>query len=424
MKVLVLGSGGREHAIAWRLSISESVSEVLALPGNPGIGECARLIPGDPNDAEEVVAAAKREGVELVVVGPEAPLIAGVADALHQSGVNVFGPVAAAAQIEGSKAFAKRLMRQVGVPTAEFGIASDLAAAEQCIRDLTAQGRGVVVKASGAALGKGVIVCDAPTEAVEAARRMLVEREFGEAGATIVIEERLKGRELSVFAICNGREYVLLPCAQDYKRLEDGDKGPNTGGMGAFSPVDGISAAQLEAFGRAFIAPIVRHFHQRGTPYVGVLYAGLMLTPLGPFALEYNARFGDPEAQAILPRLRGDFGALLLSAARGEPLQVPEVEPQHSVVVVVAARGYPGGYPKGLPLPRLELPPGVLLFHAGTREQGGEVVSAGGRVLNVVALADTRAEAARKAYSCLEGLSSEWHFRRDIGAVTSGNSVR
>lgn len=424
MKVLVLGGGGREHAIAWRLSISESVSEVLALPGNPGIGECARLIPGDPNDAEEVVAAAKREGVELVVVGPEAPLIAGVADALQRTGVNVFGPVAAAAQIEGSKAFAKRLMRQVGVPTAEFAVCTDLGAAEEYIQEFTARGREVVVKASGAALGKGVIVCDNASEAVEAARRMLVEGEFGEAGATIVIEERLKGRELSLFAICNGKDYALLPCAKDYKRLNDGDKGPNTGGMGAFSPVDGVSAAQLDALGRAFIAPIIHHFHRVGTPYVGVLYAGLMLTPMGPFALEYNARFGDPEAQAILPRLRGDFGALLLSAALGEALPALEVEPRHSVVVVVAARGYPGTYPKGLSLPRLEIAPGVLLFHAGTREQDGQVVSSGGRVLNVVALADTREEAVRSVYGCLEGLSDEWHYRRDIGVVTSRNFAR
>ncbi len=417
MKVLVLGGGGREHAIAWRLSQSECVSEVLALPGNPGIGECARLIAADPNDAATVVDVARSEGVNLVVVGPEAPLLAGVADALREAGTDVFGPVAAAAQLEGSKAFAKRLMRQVGVPTAEFDTFTDLDDAERFIRGMETQGRKVVVKASGAAFGKGAIVCDNAAEAVEAARRMLVDGEFGEAGETIVVEERLSGRELSLFAVSNGKEYMLLPCAQDYKRAEDGDRGPNTGGMGAFSPIEDISAAQVDALGRAFIAPIVRHFREKGTPYVGVLYAGLMMTPMGPFALEYNVRFGDPEAQAILPRLRGDCGALLHAAARGEPMSPPDVDPRHCVVVVVAARGYPGEYPRGLPLPSLTLGEGVMLFHAGTKADGGEVVSSGGRVLNVVALADSREEAARRAYAFLEGIPDCWHYRRDIGKL-------
>lgn len=417
MKVLVLGAGGREHALAWRLAHSESVSEVLALPGNPGIGACARLIPGDPTDASTVVDVATREAVALVVVGPEAPLLAGVTDALHQAVVPVFGPVAAAAQIEGNKAFAKQLMRQVGVPTADFGIFTDLSHAERFIQEMDAQGRKVVVKASGPALGKGAIVCDEAREASEAARRMLVEREFGEAGEVIVIEERLTGRELSLFAVCTGNEYVLLPCAQDYKRVEDGDKGPNTGGMGAFSPIEGITAAQLDALGRAFIAPIVGHFRAKGIPYVGVLYAGLIMTPLGPLALEYNARFGDPEAQAILPRLRGDFAAFLLAAARGEPLPPLEEDSRHSVVVVVAARGYPADYPKGLQLPDLPLTGDTLLFHAGTKQEGGKVVSAGGRVLNVVAIAESREEAVHQAYACLEGLPDVWHFRRDIGST-------
>ncbi|MEW5884611.1 MAG: phosphoribosylamine--glycine ligase [Armatimonadota bacterium] len=415
MKVLVLGGGGREHALAWRLSKSESVSEVLALPGNPGIGECAGLIAADPNDAAMVVDVARREGVGLVVVGPEAPLLSGVVDALRDAGIAAFGPVAAAAQLEGSKAFAKHVMRQVGVPTADFDTFSDLADAERFIRRMETEGRKVVVKASGAALGKGAIVCDNAAEAVEAARRMLVDGEFGEAGETVVIEERLSGRELSLFAVSNGEQHVLLPCAQDYKRAEDGDMGLNTGGMGAFSPVEGISAAQVDALGRAFIAPIVRYFREKGTPYVGVLYAGLMMTPMGPFALEYNVRFGDPEAQAILPRLRGDFGAFLSAAARGEPMSPPEVDPRHCVVVVVAARGYPGEYPKGLPLPSLTLSEGAMLFHAGTKAHGGEVVSSGGRVLNVVAIADSREEAARRAYACLEGLPDYWHYRRDIG---------
>lgn len=414
MKVLVLGSGGREHALAWCLAQSDSVSEVLALPGNPGIGECARRIPGPPNDPSAVVEAAQKEKVELVVVGPEAPLLAGVTDALLNAGIPTFGPVAAAAQIEGSKAFAKSLMRQVGVPTANFEMFTEFEPAERYIRSMDVQGRQVVVKASGTALGKGAIVCNDAEEAVEAARRMLIEQEFGQAGTTIVIEERLTGRELSLFAVCNGTEFVLLPCAQDYKRVGDGDTGPNTGGMGAYSPIAGVTTAQVEALGRAFIAPIVQHFCDKGAPYVGVLYAGLILTAMGPFALEYNARFGDPEAQAILPRLRGDFGALLLAAAQGKPISPPEIDQRHSVVVVVAARGYPGEYPTGLPIPNLSLCEGTLLFHAGTTERDGRVVSAGGRVLNVVALADSRKEAARRAYSCLEGLPEHWYFRRDI----------
>lgn len=416
MRVLVLGSGGREHALAWRLAQSDSVSEVLALPGNPGIGECARRIPGDLNDPAAVVEAAQREKIDLIVVGPEAPLLAGVADALLNAGIPTFGPVAAAAQIEGSKAFAKSLMRQVGVPTANFETFTEFEPAERYIRSMDVQGRQVVVKASGTALGKGAIVCNDAEEAVEAARRMLIEQEFGQAGTTIVIEERLTGHELSLFAVCNGTEFVLLPCAQDYKRVGDGDTGPNTGGMGAYSPIAGITTAQVEALGRAFIAPIVQHFCDKGTPYVGVLYAGLMLTAMGPFALEYNARFGDPEAQAILPRLRGDFGALLLAAAQGKPISAPEVDQRHSVVVVVAARGYPGEYLTGLPIPNLSLCEGTLLFHAGTTERDGRVVSAGGRVLNVVALANSRREAARRAYSCLEGLPEHWYFRRDIAS--------
>ncbi|GIV03490.1 MAG: phosphoribosylamine--glycine ligase [Fimbriimonadales bacterium] len=419
MRVLVLGGGGREHALAWRLAQSESVEEVFALPGNPGIAECAHLVEGDPLDANTVLQVVQDNGIDLTVVGPEAPLLEGVADLLRDAGRLVYGPNQRPAQIEGSKAFAKQLMAEEGVPTADFAVCTTVEQADEAMERLWLP-EGIVVKASGAALGKGAIVCDSQDEARRAARRMLVDREFGEAGATIVVEQRLNGRELSLFAVCNGQDYVLLPTAQDYKRAEDGDRGPNTGGMGAFSPVEDISDETLQDLAETFIRPVIKRLAKDGTPYIGTLYAGLMLTADGPFALEYNARFGDPETQCVLPRLKGDFARLLESAAAGRPMAPLETDSRHAVVVVVAARGYPGSYPKGLPLPSLSLAgDNMLVFHAGTRFDGERIVSAGGRVLNVVCLAEERAKAAAAIYEALAGLGEEWHYRKDIGRTSA-----
>jgi phosphoribosylamine--glycine ligase len=419
MRALVLGSGGREHALAWRLSQSESVEELFALPGNPGISECARVLEGDPTDPQTVLRVVREQGVDFTVVGPEAPLLHGVADALRDAGKLVYGPNSAPAQIEGSKAFAKQLMSEEGVPTAPFEICTTFEDAKGAIDRLWLP-VGIVVKASGAALGKGAIVCDTPDEALQAAHRMLVDGEFGAAGATVVVEQRLQGRELSLFAVCNGEDFVLLPTAQDYKRLLDGDAGPNTGGMGAYSPVEDVREEALASLAEQFIRPVLRRFQKDGTPYIGTLYAGLMLTSDGAYALEYNARFGDPETQCVLPRLMGDFGAHLADAAAGRPLRRVDTDPRHAVVVVVAARGYPDAYPKGLPLPPLSIrSDSMLLFHAGTTRQGEQVVSSGGRVLNVVALETDRASAAAAIYEVLAGLGEEWHYRTDIGRTSA-----
>jgi phosphoribosylamine--glycine ligase len=416
VRVLVVGSGGREHALAWKLARSESVEAVFALPGNPGIAEIAETVSGDAASPDHIVRACEENHIDLGVIGPERPLIAGAADALRDRGIPVFGPTAECAKIEGSKAFAKALMDEVGVPTAAWARFDEFAAAEQYIDIQFAAGRPQVVKASGEALGKGAVVCETAEEAKATAHSMLVEGRLGHAGATVVIEEMLVGREVSLIAVCSGTDYVVLPSAQDYKAAYDGNLGPNTGGMGAVSPASGVGDRDLHAWAELFILPILSAFASKGTPYIGALFAGLMLTADGPKALEYNARLGDPETQAILPRLESDLGHLLRAAAAGLPLPEILVSPEESAVVVVAAAGYPGDYEKGLMLPDLAMPDGVAMFHAGTELTPEGVVSAGGRVLNAWAIAETSSAAADRVYASLSGrFGAEFRFRTDIG---------
>jgi phosphoribosylamine--glycine ligase len=412
VNVLVLGSGGREHALVWKLAQDPEVRHLVAAPGNPGMAALATCGAVEPTNPEAVLAIARAQEVDLVVVGPEAPLVAGVADALRAAGVPVFGPSAAAARVEGSKAFAKQLMLAAGVPTARSETFTDPALAAQRAREWGP----VVVKADGLAAGKGVVVARSGEEAA----RACLELGATPAGARLLLEELLTGPELSVIALCDGERFVLLPPAQDHKRVFDGDQGPNTGGMGAYAPAPLLDQRGLEEVGRAVIAPTLAELARRGTPFVGALYAGLMLTPQGPRVLEFNARLGDPETQPLLMQLDEPLAPLLLACAQGrlEPRAL-KLKPGASVAVVLAARGYPespltGDVIHGLGQP---LPEGVVVFHAGTRQRGLEVVTSGGRVLTVCAQAATFALARERAYAAVSGITWEGrHYRTDIGA--------
>lgn len=413
MKVLVLGSGGREHAICWKLANSASIDRVFCMPGNPGIKECAQLVHGDPANIAQGLEVCDDLRPDLVVIGPEKPLIVGVADALRTAGTQVYGPSKSCARLEGSKAFAKKLMDEEGIPTAAFRSFTDFGKARAYIEEKFP----VAVKASGEALGKGAVIPNTLEEAIDAAERMLVKGELGDAGKEVVIEARLFGRELSLMAVCSGADYRVLPSAQDYKAAFDGGEGSNTGGMGAISPAPEITQQQLEEYGRTFVAPVLRRFEREGTPFVGTLYPGLMLTKDGPRALEYNVRFGDPETQAILPRLRSDFGDLLYKAASGGVLPKISAAEDVCVAVVVASNGYPSEYRKGVRLPELPTGPDFLVFQAGTAIESGSLVSAGGRVLNIVGTGSDSAAAREAAYRAAASFQSgDWHFRNDIGA--------
>ena len=412
MRVLLLGAGGREHALAWKLSRSPMLSALLCGPGNPGTARLGTNVPVKADSPAEVAALARREKVDLVVVGPEAPLVAGVADALAAEGIACFGPVAAAARLEGSKAFAKEVMAEAGVPTADFRVFTDVAAAEAYA---VAQGR-IVVKADGLAAGKGVIVAP-DAQAARAAVRAV--GAMGTAGERMVLEELLEGEEVSVIALCDGERYVLLPPAQDHKRVGEGDTGPNTGGMGAYCPVPFLSAEALAQVGERVIGPMLATLRRRGTPFKGALYAGLMLTRNGPRVLEFNARFGDPETQVLMLQLREDLLPLLDACARGRLESRPLVlEPGASVGVVLAAEGYPETPRRGQRIDGVDLSAqDGTVFLAGVEAREGALVTAGGRVLTVCARGAELAEARTKAYATAAGLRFEgMHFRRDIGA--------
>lgn len=413
MRVLVIGSGAREHALAWRLKASPSVETLYAVPGNPGIEQIAEVLSVDVFDFFSMSDAAMERRVDLVVVGPEKPLCAGIADSIGQTGIAVFGPTEACARIEGSKAFAKEMMSGQGIPTARHATFESAPEARAYVHQEWSSGRPVVVKASGEALGKGAVVPETVQQAIDAVDAMLVRNELGDAGRTVVIEERLTGHELSLMAICNGRDYRLLPPARDYKKVGDGNIGPNTGGMGAVSPVD---VPNLDQLGEAFVRPVIEKFLRDGTPYVGALYPGLMLTDGGPKCLEYNCRFGDPETQCVLPRLEGDFAQVLLRAARGEDLPRLAATAEVCVAVVVASKGYPGAFEKHKPLPDLGAD-GVDVFFAGVSEHDERLVSSGGRVLTISARGRTVADAREKAYAYAARFDAgAWHYRRDIGA--------
>ncbi|GHG72532.1 phosphoribosylamine--glycine ligase [Comamonas sp. JC664] len=412
VKVLLLGSGGREHALAWKLSQSPRLTQLLCGPGNPGTAKLGTNVPLRADSPEAVAAFARREAVDLVVVGPEAPLVAGVADALAGVGIPCFGPVAAGARIEGSKAFAKEIMAEAGVPTAAFRTFTDVAAAEAYAVE---QGR-IVVKADGLAAGKGVIVAH-DVEAARAAVRAV--GAMGVAGQTMVLEELLEGEEVSAMALCDGERYAMLPLSQDHKRVGEGDSGPNTGGMGAYSPAPFLTAEQLAEVGERVVAPTLAVLRRRGIPFRGVLYAGLMLTRGGPKVLEFNARFGDPETQVLMMQLGEDLLPLLDACARGtlEPRTLVSA-PGASVGVVLAARGYPDAPEKGQRIDGLDAVPGdATVFLAGVEARDGALVTAGGRVLTVCARGEDLARARERAYAAVAAVRFDgMHFRRDIGA--------
>jgi phosphoribosylamine--glycine ligase len=399
MNVLVVGSGGREHALAWKLAADASVAEVHAAPGNPGVAGVATCHPLRADDGEGLLSLCLARKIDLVVVGPEAPLVDGLADVLRRGGVAVFGPSAAAARIEGSKAFAKDVLRAAGVPTAA---------------PLDEPRAPCVVKADGLAAGKGVFVCRTQAEAEEARRRAAA------FGGEVVCEELLEGEELSVFALCDGRRALPLPAARDAKRLLDGDEGPNTGGMGAFSPVPGIPEEEVAELVERIHLPVLAELAERGAPFLGLLYAGLMLTPDGPRVLEFNCRFGDPETQAILPRLAGGLAQPLARAAAGDlgGVEVPFAE-DAAVTVVLAAPGYPDAPEAGQPVDGVEEAEasGALVFHAGTALRDGRLVSAGGRILAVTGLGGDPAEAKDRAYDAIGRIRlAGAQYRRDIAA--------
>jgi len=417
MRILLVGSGGREHALAWKIAQSPLVQELWCAPGNPGMARVGKLLAVRADDVEGLVAEARHLPADLVVVGPEAPLVLGLADRLAEAGIPVFGPSAAAAEIEGSKAFAKDVMLAAGIPTAAHGTFRDL---EPALAFARARRGRVVVKADGLAAGKGVVVAGSLDEAEGALRDMLVGRVHGEAGGTVVIEERLVGREASVIALTDGERVRLLPSAQDHKRVGDGDSGPNTGGMGAFSPAPQVTAEVAREVEERVLLPAIRELARRGRPFRGALYAGLMFTPDGLRVLEFNARLGDPETQPILMRLCGDLVPALLAAAQGDLSGTAvEVDPRPAVGVVLAAEGYPARPVTGDPLDGLEGPfdEGVQVFQAGTaRAPDGRVVSAGGRVLTACALGDDLAAARTRAYAALGRIRLRGgHYRRDIG---------
>ena len=413
MRVLVVGSGAREHALVAKLASSASVEHVYVVPGNAAMEPMAEILPVDVFDFFALNDAAQERRVDLVVIGPENPLIAGLADFISQTGIPVFGPSEACAQIEGNKAFAKQLMMEEGIPTARYAAFDSAPEARAYLHKEWSEGRPIVVKASGEAFGKGAVLAEDADAAADAVDAMIVRNELGDAGKTVVLEERLFGRELSLMAICNGHDYRLLPPARDYKKAGDNDTGPNTGGMGSVCPVD---VPNLDELGEMFVRPVLKRFMREGTPYVGALYPGLMLTESGPKCLEYNCRFGDPETQSVLPRLGGDFAQILLAAAQGADLHKQIVAADVCVSVVVASKGYPGKFEKLIPLPPLG-EEGVQVYCAGVSELDGKLVSSGGRVLTVTAMAPTVGEARDRVYSFLKRFDDgPWHYRRDIGA--------
>ena len=416
MKVLVVGGGGREHALCWKLKHSSSVSEVVCAPGNPGIARDARCVPVGAEDVDGLLALAAKEQPKLVVVGPEVVLVKGLGDQLRAQGFAVYGPDAAAAMLEGSKSFSKDLMEQAGVPTARFETHTEIEPAEALIRQW---GAPIVVKASGLAAGKGVIVAQTEAEALEAVRDMLAGNRFGDAGAEVVIEEFLQGEEASCLFIVSGDTILPLASSQDHKALLDGDLGPNTGGMGAYSPAPCVTPEIEQEVLETIARPIIAALSKQGATFIGTLYAGIMLTQDGIKTLEFNVRFGDPECQPLMTRLTSDLGEVLLAAAEQRLHEVSLTwDTRKALCVVVTSKGYPEQFEKGQIIGGLDAveAEGVHVFHAGTAEHDGHIVNQGGRVLGVTTLADTVSEAQGVVYRALEKLQwSDGFYRKDIG---------
>lgn len=414
MRILVVGSGGREHALAWKLA---QEAEVLCAPGNPGIAQDVETVNVSPKDQDAIVKLALDRKVDLVVVGPEDPLIDGLGDKLRAAGLNVYGPNADGAQLEGSKAFSKSIMQAAGVPTAAFESFTDPKAAIAFVKARYAAGKAVAVKASGNALGKGVVVAETEADALKAVEAMMVRKEFGEAGETVVIEDRLVGREFSLLTIVGDQNFVSLPISQDHKRALDGDQGPNTGGMGTYSPCEWVSEALVRECETQMVAPTIAELKRRGISFRGTLFTGVMVQDGVPYCLEFNVRFGDPETQSVMVRLGAGFAQALYQAATGQVIEAPEVKPEASITVVIASKGYPGSYEKGKTISIGKLPDGVKLFHAASADKDGVMVTNGGRVFGLTALAPTLAEAKTLAYDSISKVEFEGaSYRTDIGA--------
>lgn len=421
LRIMVVGGGGREHALLWKLAQSARTGSLLCAPGNAGTSELAEPVAVKLTDPAGIVAAAAAQQVDLVVVGPEEPLASGVADQLRDAGIPCFGPSAAAARIESSKAFAKDVMLAANVPTARAEVVTNLVLG---VAALSSFDLPVVIKADGLAAGKGVVICTSRDEAVLALTALLEDGVLGAAGRTVVIEEYLSGQEVSVFGITDGETVVTLMPSRDHKRAHDRDLGPNTGGMGAFSPVPDLDEAWTAQVRRDVMEPTIREMAARGTPFQGVLYAGIMLTEHGPKVLEFNARFGDPETQVVLPLLDADLTELVHAVAHGtlSTITPPELFAGAAVGVVLASGGYPGPYQTGVPISGLEsVPDDVLVFHAGTRrDDSGRVVTHGGRVLAVVGQGTDHAAARDRAYAGAEMIQfARRHYRTDIARFES-----
>jgi phosphoribosylamine--glycine ligase len=419
MRILVVGNGGREHALVWALHRDAPSAELFATKPNPGMAQLARAVPIGPMEIEALTGWAASQRIDLAVVGPEGPLAAGIVDRFRKKGVPVFGPTGDAARIESSKVFAKDLMRAAGVPTAEHRAFADV---EQATAHIRERGGPVVVKASGLAAGKGAVVCATTDEAVATAEAMMRDRAFGEAGREVVVEDFMEGEELSVFAVSDGRDAVLLMPAQDHKAIGEGDTGPNTGGMGAYAPVAIATAPLLDQVRERIVTPTLAALAARDCPFKGFLYAGLMLTADGPKVVEFNCRMGDPEAQVVIPLMQeGALLELMVEVAEGGSVagRTPRSRAGAAVTTVLASEGYPGDYPSGraITIPALVTDdPDLLVFHAGTAEAGGRLVTSGGRVLAVTGLGPTLADAAARSRAAADSIAFEGkQYRRDIG---------
>ena len=422
MKILVIGGGGREHALVWKIAQSPLVTQIYCAPGNPGTAQLATNLPIKVEEIDKLLGFAKSEGIDLAVVGPELPLSLGIVDLFREYGVKIFGPSRAAARIEASKAFSKDLMHKYNIPTAAYGVFTEIPAAEAFIRKT---GAPIVVKADGLAAGKGVIIAQTEAEAIAAVQDMLSGNAFGDAGSRVVVEEFLTGEEASFLAITDGKFVIPLASAQDHKAIFDGDQGPNTGGMGAYSPAPVVTAEVHQKAMEQVVQRAVDGMAAEGCAYQGIVYAGLMVKDGDVKTLEFNARFGDPECQPLLMRMKSDLVPLLLAVAEGD-LSGHSIKwhDQAAICVVMAAEGYPGDYPKGDAITGIEAAEqltDVTVFHAGTAEKDGRIVTAGGRVLGVTALGDTVAAAIERAYQGVDKIS--WRgvqFRRDIGKKALG----
>lgn len=432
MNVLIVGNGGREHALAWKIGASPRVSQVYVAPGNAGTAIDAVNVPIDVTDSAAVIKFCRDHNVDLVVVGPEAPLVAGLVDDLQSAGIRAFGPSKGAAQLEGSKVFCKDLLRTANIPTADYQTFRNQYDAVRYIKDRYAEPDSscpVVIKADGLAAGKGVIVCSTQQDALDAIHRIAGEKEFGAAGDRLIIEERLTGPETSVLAITDGETILTLPPAQDHKPAFDGDKGPNTGGMGAYCPTPIVDEAMLRKIEETILVPIVHALKRARKPFRGVLYAGLMLTPSGPKVLEFNVRFGDPECQPLLMRLKSDLVDIIEAVVDGRLGQIdpPEWDERPSICVVMASEGYPGAYEKGLPITGLDRAAeheDVKVFHAGTKlDEQGRVVTDGGRVLGVTSIGSSISAAKLQAYKAVREIRwpGAW-CRKDISDKALGNN--